>query len=73
MRISPEKIKAIAYTTTIKMYIDIALSWLFPLQCVVVLVDCIISMCCKPHPRTVTLRVKTENGRILCKVDPEGL
>ncbi|CAL6005485.1 Conserved_hypothetical protein [Hexamita inflata] len=73
VRISPEQIKVKAYNDTVKFWIDFMLSWLFPIQCVVVLVDCIMSMCCKAKPRQINLKVKNESGRILCKVDPAGL
>ncbi|CAL6044415.1 Conserved_hypothetical protein [Hexamita inflata] len=74
VRYSPEQIKMLIYTDTIKYYIDLAVSWLFPAQCVVVLIDCIFSMCCKPRPLTVQLKVKTmEDGTIVAKLDPNSI
>lgn len=61
VRVSPDLIREKAYNSTVKYWLDIGLSWLFPAQCVVVLVDCILCLCCKPKPREVTLRVKTDS------------
>lgn len=73
VRVSPEQIRLKAYNDSVKWWFDFGLSWLFPLQCVIVLVDCILSMCCKAKPRVIGLKVKREHGRILCKVDQNDI
>ena len=73
VRVSPEQIRLKAYSDAVKWWFDLGLSWLFPLQCAIVLVDCILSMCRKSKPRKIGLKVKREHGRILCKVDQNDL
>eukprot|EP00703_Trepomonas_sp_PC1_P002559 JAP94047.1 Transmembrane domain-containing protein [Trepomonas sp. PC1] len=59
VRIGSAQIKAVAYTAEIKYYCDLMLSWMLPLQCVLVLIDCILSICKKRQPRTIPLKVRT--------------
>ena len=59
VRIGSAQIRAVAYTEDIKFGCDLVLSWMLPIQCLIVLVDCILSICKKRQPRTIPLKVRT--------------
>ena len=44
---TPDMIKAKIYSPEIKYYIDLAVCWVLPIQCGLVMVDCILCMCRK--------------------------
>ena len=44
---TPDMLKAKIYSPQIKYYIDLAICWVLPIQCVLVMVDSILCMCRK--------------------------
>lgn len=74
LRITPEEMAAVAYTPEIKYYVDLVTCWSFPAQCVLVFVDCLISMCRKGRAQPVFIYVKVnEEGKIMTKLDAKSL
>jgi len=74
IRIAPEEMAAIAYTDIIKYYIDLIVCWSFPIQCVLVFIDSLLSMCRKGKARPVFVYVKVNDaGKILTKLDAKSV
>ncbi|KAH0574501.1 Transmembrane domain-containing protein [Spironucleus salmonicida] len=70
IRVSPEQLKRYMYTDSGKKILEVIITWAFPIQLVIVLVDTILSAFRKGKKRQVGILLKTDDyGNTYCQLD----
>lgn len=73
VRKSPEQIRQISYTGSIKLAIDLGVCWLLPLQCVLVLVDSCTAFCAKPKKSWLGVDTMVRGDHVFVSVDKDEM